>query len=132
VPKLPDTGSLAEDMRSYLHALLRGYKSAGQAVAAVNGEVASNPELRRAWRRTMTGTLWAGVRVILERAIERGELPAMSDVELLSMLPLTLMQNWRVEHEQGPSEALVERIVAQFYSPGPSRQRDGNEHTAHE
>ena len=75
---------------------------------------------------------WAGVRVILERAIERGELPAMPDVELLSMLPLTLMQNWRVEHEQGPSEALVERIVAQFYSPGSPRQRDGNEHTAHE
>src|SRR5437879_6147063 len=125
VPLLPDTGSLAEDMRTYLHALLRGYKSAGQAVAAVNGEVASNPELRRAWRRTMTGTLWASVRVILERAIERGELPAMSDVELLSMLPLSLMQNWRAEHERGPDHALVERIVAQFYSPGltgPARE----------
>ena len=34
---------------------------------------------------------WAGVRVFLERAIERGELPAMPDVELLSMLPRTLM-----------------------------------------
>jgi AcrR family transcriptional regulator len=117
VPRLPDTGSLPDDMRTFLRSLLRGYESAGQAVAAVSGEIASNPELRQAWRRTMTGTLWAGVRVILERAIERGELSAMSDTELLSMLPLSLMQNWRAEHEQGPDEALVERIVAQFYSP---------------
>ena len=121
VPALPDTGSLPEDMRTFLRAIVQGYSAAGQAVAAVTGEIASNPELRQAWRRTMTGTLWAGVRVILERAIERGELPAMSDVELLSMLPLTLLQNWRVEHERGPDEALVERIVAQFYSPGQQR-----------
>src|SRR5436305_10376363 len=71
----------------------------------------------------MTGTLWAGVRVILERAIERGELTAMSDVELLSMLPLSLMQNWRAEHERGPDAALVERIVAQFYSPAQTGAR---------
>jgi AcrR family transcriptional regulator len=117
VPELPDTGSLPEDMRRFLRGLLRGYAEAGSAVAAVSGEVASNPELRRAWRRGMTGTLWAGVRVLLERAIERGELPAMTDVELLSMLPLSLMQNWRMEHEHGPDGALVERIVAQFFSP---------------
>lgn len=119
VPELPDTGSLPDDMRQFLRALLRGYAEAGQAVAAVTGEIASNRELRLAWRRGMTGTLWAGVRVILERAIERGEIPAMTDVELLSMLPLSLMQNWRVEHAHGPDAALVERIVAQFYSPIP-------------
>src|SRR5438270_10702066 len=49
VPGLPDTGSLADDMRTFLRALLRGYQSAGQAMAAVSGEVASNPELRQAW-----------------------------------------------------------------------------------
>jgi hypothetical protein len=38
-------------------------------------------------------------------------------VELLSMLPLTLLQNWRLEHEQGPDDAVVERIVGQFYTP---------------
>ena len=133
VPALPDTGSLADDMRTFLHALLRGYQSAGQAMAAVSGEVASNPELRQAWRRSMTGTLWAGVRVILERAIERGELTALSDVELLSMLPLSLMQNWRAEHEQGPDAALVERIVAQFYSPAQTgARRESTERTLRE
>jgi hypothetical protein len=83
----------------------------------VTSEIASNPELRKAWRQSVTGTLSARVRVIVEHAIERGELPRASDVELLSMLPLTLLQNWRLEHDQGPDNQAVERIVNQFYTP---------------
>src|SRR5919204_5079855 len=117
VPEVPDTGSLREDMLAFLRALLRGKPAAQRALAAVTGEIASNPELRKAWRRSVAGTLSACVRVIVEHAIERGELPAASDVELLSMLPLTLLQNWRLEHGQGPDDAVVERIVDQFYTP---------------
>src|SRR5712691_11851141 len=117
VPDIPDTGSLREDMLVFLRALLRG-KAAGQrALAAVTGEIASNPELHKAWRRSVEGTLSACLRQIVEQAVERGELPAGSDVELLSMLPLTLLQNWRLEHEHGPDDPVVERIVAQFYTP---------------
>ena len=119
VPDVPDTGSLREDMLAFLRALLRGKSAAAQALAAVTGEIASNPELQKAWRRSVAGTLSACVRVIVEHAIERGELPAASDVELLSLLPLTLLQNWRLEHEQGPDDAVVERIVDQFYTPTP-------------
>jgi AcrR family transcriptional regulator len=117
VPEIADTGRLPEDMRMFLRALLRRKSAARGAVAAVSGEIASNPELRQAWRRSLEGTLWACMRVIVERAIARGELPASSDVELLSMLPLTLLQNWRLEHDHGPDDAAVERIVAQFYTP---------------
>src|SRR5712691_7905747 len=52
VPEVPDTGSLRDDMLVFLRALLRG-KAAGQhALAAVTGEIASNPELHKAWRRS--------------------------------------------------------------------------------
>ena len=88
---------------------------------AVTGEIASNPELRKAWRRSLAGTLSDCVRAIVERALERGELPASTDVELLSTLPLTLMQNWRLEHDQSPDGAVVRRIVDQFYTPAPRR-----------
>ena len=125
VPDVPDTGSLREDMLAFLRALLRAKSAAQRAVAAVTGEIASNPELRTAWRRSVAGTLSACVRVIVEHAIERGELPAASDVELLSMLPLTLLQNWRLEHGQGPDEGVVERIVDQFYTPAPKRAPGG-------
>jgi len=121
VPDIPDTGSLREDMLLFLRSLLRG-KAAGQrALAAVTGEIASNPELRKAWRQSMEGTLLACLRQIVEHALERGELPAGSDVELLSMLPMTLLQNWRLEHGQGPDETVVERIVDQFYTPASGR-----------
>jgi AcrR family transcriptional regulator len=121
VPEVPDTGNLREDMLAFLRALVRGYWAAGGAVAAVAGEIASNPELRTAWRKTMTTTLWNRTREIVERAVQRGELPPASDVELLSMLPLTMLQSWRAEHGRGPDDAAVERIVDQFYTPGQGR-----------
>ena len=117
VPDVPETGSLREDMRAFLRALLRSKSAAQRAMAAVTGEIASNPELAKAWRQGVSGTLLSCVRLIVERAIERGELPASSDVELLAMLPVTLLQNWRMEHGQGPDDAVVERIVDQFFTP---------------
>lgn len=117
VPDLPDTGSLPGDMRTFLRALLRTYGSASRAMAAVSGEVDRHPELRAAWRQSLSAALTDRLREIVERAIARGELPATSDVVLLSMLPVTLLQNWRLEHGQSPDDAAVERIVNQFYTP---------------
>jgi AcrR family transcriptional regulator len=124
-PETPDTGELRSDMLVFLRALLRRKSAAEPAVAAVSGEIASNPEIRKAWRHGLTGALRACVRVIVERAIKRGELPAGTDLELLSMLPLTLLQNWRLEHGRAPDDAAVERIVAQFYAPAPRSRSAG-------
>src|SRR5215472_6093013 len=121
VPDVPDSGSLREDMRAFLWALLRSKTAAQRAVAAVSGEIASNPELAKAWRQGVAGTLLACTRMIVERAITRGELPAASDVDLLAMLPVTLLQNWRQTYDQGPDDRVVERIVAQFFMPTPGR-----------
>jgi hypothetical protein len=65
----------------------------------------------------VAGTLSGCVREIVEHAIERGELVATADVELLSMLPLTLLQNWRLEHGRSPDDAVVGRIVDEFFTP---------------
>jgi AcrR family transcriptional regulator len=121
VPEAPDTGSLPQDMRVFLQMLLRTQSAASRAVAAISGEIASNPELRTAWRASVAGALSAHVRVIVTRAVDRGELPDDADVELLSVLPQALLQAWRLEHEQKPDDAVMERIVAQFYSPRPPR-----------
>jgi AcrR family transcriptional regulator len=93
VPDVPDTSSLREDMRPFLRALLRSKSPAQRALAAVTGEIASNPELAKAWRQGVAGTLLACVRVIVERGVARGELAATSDVELLALVPLTLLQS---------------------------------------
>ena len=123
VPEIPDTGSLPGDMRAFLAALLRSRSAASRALQAVSGEIASNPELRTAWHRGLAGMLTGCLRTILVRAVDRGELPADSDVELLSQLPLSLLQNWRLQHQHDPDEVVVERIVAQFYTPSQQGAR---------
>ena len=123
VPEIPDTGSLPDDMRAFLGGLLRSRNQASRALQAVSGEIASNPELRQAWHRGLAGMLTGCLRTILARAAERGELPEGSDVELLSQVPLSLLQTWRLEHQQDPDETVVERIVAQFYTPSQQGPR---------
>jgi AcrR family transcriptional regulator len=122
VPELPDTGSLPGDMRVFLSALVRSRSLASRALAAVSSEIASNPELRKAWHRGLAGMLTGCLRAIVLRAIERGELAADSDVELLSQVPLSLLQNWRLEHEAEPDGEIVDRIVQQFYTPRRSQR----------
>ena len=119
VPQVPDTGSLPGDMRVFLAALLRSRHEASRALAAVSGEIATNPELRQAWHRGLAGMLTGCLRVIVERAVDRGEIPVGSDVELLAQLPLSLLQNWRLEHRDQPGQEVIERIVRQFYTPRP-------------
>jgi AcrR family transcriptional regulator len=124
-PDVPDTGRLREDMQTFLQALLRSKTAAQHAVAAVTGEVASNPELAKAWRQGVAGTLLACTRTIVERAIARGDLPAATDVDLLTMLPITLLQTWRQTYEYSPDDAVIERIVTQFFTPAPRRAQSG-------
>ena len=117
VPQVPDTGSLPGDMRAFLRALLRSRNAAAQALAGVSTEIATNPELRAAWHRGLGGMLTGCVREIVTRAAARGELPADADIELLSQLPLSLLQNWRLEHAGQPGDDVADRIVRQFYTP---------------
>jgi hypothetical protein len=64
------------------------------------------------------------MRTILLRAVARGELPATTDVELLSLVPLTVFQQWRLGHEGDPDDTVVERIVDQFFTP-PAAEGSG-------
>jgi AcrR family transcriptional regulator len=116
VPAIPDTGSLPGDMREFLRQLMRP-RSAAAALPAVAGEASSNPEMREAFRRGVAPALVDSVRTIVQRAVGRGELPPTADVELLSMLPMALLQQLRLIHDQRPGEEVVGRIVAQFYTP---------------
>jgi AcrR family transcriptional regulator len=117
VPEIPDTGSLPGDIRAFLQALLRSRSAAAQALSAVGGEIVGNPELRKAWHHGLAGMLTGCIRAIVARAADRGELAADADLELLSQLPLSLLQNWRLEYGSEPDDAVVERIVRHFYTP---------------
>lgn len=117
VPAIPDTGSLGGDMSEFLRQLVRPRSATAAALPAVAGEASNNPEMREAFRRGVTPALIDSVRTIVQRSVDRGELPATADVELLSVLPMALLQQLRLIHEQRPGEEMVSRIVAQFYRP---------------
>lgn len=117
VPEVPDTGSLPGDMRAFLRGLLRSRGEAARALAGVSAEIAANPALRKAWHLGLGGMLTGCLRQILVRAAQRGELPVDADLELLAELPLSLLQNWRLEHGRNPGDEVVDRIVRQFYTP---------------
>jgi len=119
VPAVPDTGSMREDMRRFLRALVRAHATGfAQAASAVSGEVVHNPALREAFRNSVIATVADRVETIVVRAVDRGELSPDTDVELLSVLPMALLQHVRLTREPRPQpEAVVERVVEQFYSP---------------
>ena len=121
VPDVPDTGSLPGDMRAFLRGLLHARSEAGRALGGVSAEIAANPALRKAWHLGVGGMLTGCLRQILARAAGRGELPEGSDLELLAQLPLSLLQNWRLEHGRNPGDEVVDRIVRQFYTPRETR-----------
>jgi AcrR family transcriptional regulator len=117
VPAIPDTGSLPGDMREFLRQLVRPRSAAAAALPAVAGEASNNPEMREAFRRGVAPALVGSVRTIVQRAVDRDELPGTADVELLSVLPMALLQQLRLIHEERPGDEVVGRIVAQFYTP---------------
>ena len=104
-------------MREFLRRMVRPRSAAAAALPAVAGEATNNPEIREAFRRGVAPALIESVRAIVRRSVDRGELPAATDVELLSVLPMALLQQLRLIHEQRPGEEMVSRIVAQFYTP---------------
>lgn len=79
----PDTGSLRSDLEETVRMMARATAPPwGAVVAAVVGEAHHNPELREAaatfvmrWRTVFRRMLW--------RAVERAELPAGTDLDLL-------------------------------------------------
>ena len=101
-------------MREFLRQLMRPRSTA--ALPAVAGEASSNPEMRQAFRRGVAPALVDSVRTIVQRAADRGEISPTADVELLSVLPMALLQQLRLIHDQRPGEETADRIVAQFYT----------------
>lgn len=104
-------------MRQFLRALVRKRNPAATALPAVASEAVRNPDLREVVRRSVTAAVPASVDTIVRRAIERGELPPDTDVELLAALPLALLQYLNTIAGRRPGTETVDRMVAQFYTP---------------
>ena len=81
----PDTGSLRGDMLSALHAWVRAVTQTamGPMLTGLIAEAQDDPELRGAWRDRVLEPMRTQHRVMLDRAIERGEIPATVDRDVV-------------------------------------------------
>jgi AcrR family transcriptional regulator len=82
---LPDTGTLRGDLLDALRAWVRAVTLTpmGRLLADLIAEAQHDPELRAAWRDRVLEPLRSQHRVMLDRAIARGEIPATVDREVV-------------------------------------------------
>ncbi len=81
----PDTGTLRGDLLGALRAWIRSVTrtSAGPVVAGLIAEAQQDPELAAAWRERVVERLRDQHKVLLDRAIERGEIAATTDQDVV-------------------------------------------------
>jgi len=82
---LPDTGSLRGDLLASLRSWIRAvtHTSAGPVLAGLIAAAQLDPGFAVTWRERVLGPLRAQQRILLDRAIERGEIPAATDREVV-------------------------------------------------
>ena len=82
---LPDTGTLRGDLIAALTAWVRAVTqtSMGPMLTGLIAEAQHDEELRAAWRDRVLEPLRSQHRIMLDRAIARGEIPATVDQEVV-------------------------------------------------
>lgn len=115
LPSPPDTGSVRGDMSAYLRTMVGYRRTHSQAISALSGEAACNPELGAAFRANILAPLLESLEAMVTRGVARGELPAGTDVRLLASVPPALLFQHLVLGGSVPDEQFVDRIVAQFF-----------------
>jgi AcrR family transcriptional regulator len=80
-----DTGTLRGDLLAALRAWVRAVTQTpmGPMLTSLIAEAQHDPELRGAWRDRVLEPLRVQHRVMLDRAVERGEIPASVDREVV-------------------------------------------------
>ena len=81
---LPDSGTLRGDLLAALRAWVRAVTRtpAGRILAGLIAAAQEDPELAAAWRARVLEPMRGQHRIMLRRAIDRGEIPASTDLDV--------------------------------------------------
>ncbi len=110
--EFPDTGNLRDDVRGLARSLVHAFKHtpAGKVMPVMTFERRRYPELDAGYRRFLADRK-ARTRAVLQRGIERGELPADTDVAAMgSMLVGPIFHRLMVTQEP-LNDAFVDALV---------------------
>ena len=86
-PEIPDTGSLRQDLRVLAESITSPESQFGaQVTIGMVSALARDAGLRRVFGEKFIAPRMAGFRTVFERAVDRGEMPAGHDLDLLARL----------------------------------------------
>ena len=110
---LPDTGSLRGDLLAALRAWVKAVTRtpAGRILAGLVAAIQDDPELATAWRARVLEPLRAEHRVMLRRAIERGEIPASTDTDVALDLMYGAAYHRLLQGHRPLTDPFVRRVV---------------------
>jgi AcrR family transcriptional regulator len=110
---LPDTGTLRGDLIAALTAWVRAVTqtSAGPMLTGLIAEAQHDPSLRAAWRERVLEPLRVQHRIMLDRAVARGEIPATVDQEVVLDLFFGAAQHRLLLGHLPLSDEFIEEVV---------------------
>jgi AcrR family transcriptional regulator len=115
---LPDTGSLRGDLLAALRAFIKTVKGTvtGRTLVGLIAEVQRDPELAEIWREHFVGRVRTQHRVMVDRAVERGEASSDTDPDVVLDLLFgaayhRLLQSHLVLSDRF-AQAVVDTVVA--------------------
>jgi AcrR family transcriptional regulator len=114
---MQDTGDVRADLRVFFVALRDAMSGIdGDLFLAFTAERIRHPELAAAFDRKFVNARRAYLRRIIRAAVERGELPADSDVDLLASVGPAVILHELTNRRALPRD-LPDRILRQFFPP---------------
>jgi AcrR family transcriptional regulator len=116
---LPDTGSLHDDLLAALRNWIRSVTrtSAGPVLAGLIAEAQLDPGLAIAWRERVIERLRAQQKIMLDRAVARGEISAKTDYDVVLDLMFGAAYH-RLLHGHRPLTDLFARRVVDLIMAG--------------
>jgi AcrR family transcriptional regulator len=110
---LPDTGTLRGDLLAALRAWIKSVTQtqAGPVLAGLIAETQQDPELAAAWRERVVARLRDRHKIMLDRAVERGEIPAGTDQEVVLDLLFGAAYHRLLHGHQPLTDTFARRVV---------------------
>jgi AcrR family transcriptional regulator len=110
---LPDTGTLRGDLLAALRAWIRSVTrtSAGPILAGLIAEAQRDPQLGVAWRERVVEQLRAQHRIMLDRAVARGEIPVGTDQEVVLDLIFGAAYHRLLHGHQPLTDSFASKVV---------------------
>jgi AcrR family transcriptional regulator len=108
----PDTGNLRDDLRGLARSLVKAFKDkpAGRVMPVMIFERRRYPELDAGYRKFLNDRK-TRTRRVLQRAVERGELPSDTDVGVMSSMLVGPIFHRLIITQEPLNDAFVDALV---------------------